>query len=125
MAKKILIIDDEELIVQTLARVLEKNRYDVLIAKTGNDAIVMAEEEDFDLIISDVRMPGMNGVETCRSVLEVIKAKKRKDVPLIFITGYADEAIETKAKALSPRAYIYKPFDYAEFLTNVHAALKG
>lgn len=123
--KKILVIDDEELITQTLAKALEKSGYEVLIAKTGSDAAVMSEEEDFDLIISDIRMPGLNGVETVRHVVEAMKGMKKKEVPIIFMTGYADEKVEAQARKLSPLAYIYKPFDYIEFLNHVKKALEG
>lgn len=94
------------------------------MAKNGRDAIVMAEEEDFDLIISDIRMPGLDGVTTVKEILETIKKKGRSKVPAIFITGYADENIEAQAKLLNPRAYVYKPFDYTEFLEKVKEALQ-
>lgn len=118
-----LIIDDEELITQTVARVLEKNGYEVLVAKSGSDAVIMAEEEEFDLVISDIRMPGIDGVETVKKVHEAVKTKKGKKIPVIFVTGYADESVEAKAKTLKPHAYIYKPFDYDEFLAHVRSAL--
>lgn len=123
MAKKILIIDDEELITRTLANALEKQGYEVLVARSGNDAIVMAEEEDFDLIISDIRMPGLNGAETVKRIFETIKNKGQDKTPAIFVTGYVDQAIEKQARELNPHAYIYKPFDYADFLQKVHKAL--
>ena len=123
MAKKILIIDDEELITRTLANALEKAGYDILVAKSGSDAVVMAEEEDFDLIISDIRMPGMNGVEAVKAVLEAIKKKGLARIPTIFVTGYADEKVEAQAKLLHPMAYITKPFDYPFFLKKVEEAI--
>lgn len=116
MAKKILVIDDEEIIIKSLSKLLEKNGYEVFIAKNGQDAIVMTEEEDFDLIVADIRMPGINGVETVESI--------KKKIPTIFITGYADEIIEKKAKVLHPIAYIYKPFDIAELVNKVKEVLK-
>lgn len=121
--KRILLIDDEELITCTLAKGLEKQGYDVLVAKNGDDAIVMTEEENFDLIISDIRMPGLDGVETVRRVRDVVKGRGLKSVPIIFVTGYANPVVENEAKTLAPRAYIYKPFDYIEFLARVKAAL--
>lgn len=123
MPKKILLIDDEELITRTLANALEKQGYEVLVAKSGNDAIVMAEEEDFDLIISDIRMPGLNGVETVKHILESVKTKGPGKTPTIFVTGYADQKIEKQAKELSPCAYILKPFDYSDFLDKVKKAI--
>ena len=111
MGKKILVIDDEELIIRSLAKLLEKNEFDVYIAKTGNDALIMVEEEVFDLVISDIRMPGLNGIEAVKGIYEVLRGKNSKEPPVIFITGYADKDCEEEAKALKPIDYLYKPFD--------------
>ena len=73
MAKKILVIDDEELIIKSLSKLLEKNGYEVFIAKNGQDAIAMTEEEIFDFIVADIRMPGMNGVETTKSIYKILE----------------------------------------------------
>lgn len=121
MAKKILVIDDEELIIKSLRKLLEKNDFAVFVAKNGQDALVMTEEENFDLIIADIRMPGMNGVETVESIYE--KPEKKK-MPVIFITGYADEEIRKRAETLRPIAYIYKPFDIPELVDKIKEALK-
>ena len=119
MAKKILVIDDEEIIIKSLSKLLEKNGYEVFIAKNGQDALIMTEEKSFDLILADIRMPGMNGVEAVDAIYKEISANKRKKIPAIFITVYADDMIENKAKSLSPIAYIYKPFDSAELLNKI------
>lgn len=117
MAKKILILDDEELIIRTLAKLLEKNGYEVMVVKNGEDAVAMAEAEDFDLIISDIRMPGMNGLEAMKTIY------KNKKIPTIFITGYADPVLEEEAKQADAVAYIYKPFDLSELMEKVKAVL--
>lgn len=124
MAKKILIIDDEELIIKTLVKLLEQNKYEVLVAKNGQDGLAMVEEEDFDLIIADIRMPGMNGVETTGSIYEILEKEKKAKIPVIFITGYADKNIEKEAKALKPVAYIYKPFDMPELVDKIREVLR-
>ena len=123
MSKRILLIDDEELITRTLANGLERNGYEILVAKSGSDAIVMVEEEDFDLIISDIRMPGLNGIEAVKGILKALKERGSKKIPTIFITGYADPAIEAQARALNPHAYIHKPFDYPDFMAKIKEAL--
>ena len=123
MAKKILVIDDEELIIKSLSRLLEKNGYEVFVAKNGQDAVIMTEEEDFDLILADIRMPGMNGVETVEHIYKGISTKCKRKIPTIFITGYADEMIEKKTKILNPAAYIYKPFDTGELLDKIKKAI--
>lgn len=122
--KKILVIDDEELIIRSLSKLLEKNGYTVFVAKNGGDALVMVEEENFDLIIADIRMPGMNGVEAVHSINEILKKQNIKRAPVIFITGYADEKIEKMVEELNPVAYIYKPFDIAELVEKVRETLK-
>jgi len=123
MAKKILIIDDEELIIKSLSRLLEKSGYEVFIAKNGQDAIIMAEEGNFDLIIADIRMPGINGVDAVGSIYKEMSARRKIKMPSIFITGYADETIEKRAKLLSPAAYIYKPFDNVMLLDKIKKAI--
>ncbi|RKY29652.1 MAG: hypothetical protein DRP74_08445 [Candidatus Omnitrophota bacterium] len=124
MAKKILVIDDEELIIKSLRKLLEKNGFMVYVAKNGQDAIVMAEEENFDLIIADIRMPGINGVDTVQSIFENLENRKVSRIPTIFITGYADKDIKQRATALKPLAYIYKPFDISELVDRVKEVLR-
>jgi len=123
MAKKILVIDDEELIIKSLAKLLEKNNYETFIAKTGQDALVMVEEEDFDLIISDIRMPGLNGIETVKNIYKSLEESGNNKPPVIFITGYASKECENEAKALNPIDYIYKPFDISNLVSKVKGAL--
>src|SRR3989338_8188660 len=110
MSKKILVIDDEEMIIKSLTKLLERNNYKVMIVKKGMDALEVVEEETFDLIICDIRMPGINGVETIINIKKTLETKGEKLPSLIFITGYADKDCEEKAKTLNPAAYIYKPF---------------
>lgn len=124
MPKNILIIDDEELIIKSLRKLLEKEGYSVFIAKNGQDAVIMVEEESFDLIVADIRMPGMNGVETVQAIYRELEKKKSKSIPVIFITGYADEEMKRKAKALKPAAYIYKPFDAMELVDEIKEVLR-
>ena len=120
MTKKILVIDDEEILIKSLSKLLEKNGYEVFIAKNGQDAIIMSEEEDFDLILADIHMPGMNGFEVVKHIYREIDKRK---IPTIFITGYEDEIIEKKVKTVSPIAYIYKPFDNKELLGKIKKAI--
>ena len=123
MAKKILVIDDEELIIKSVSRLLEKNGYEVFVAKNGEAAIIMTEEEDFDLILADVRMPGINGVETVEQIYKILKKKKQNKIPAIFITGYADDLIEKKINKLVPVAYLYKPFEINGLLDKIRIAI--
>jgi CheY-like chemotaxis protein len=122
--KKILVIDDEELIVKSLSKLLERNGFEVFVTKAGQDALIMVEDEEFDLIISDVRMPGINGVEVVKSIFEELKKQNKVNPPVIFITGYADKDCEKEAQQLRPSAYIYKPFDISDLVGKVKEVLK-
>lgn len=117
-AKKILVIDDEELLIKSLSRLLEKQGYEVYTVRNGSDAVAVMDEDDFDLVISDIRMPGLSGVETVRQIQENM-SKKQKKIPTIFVTGFADDNIEREARKLNPIAYIMKPFDIRELLKTV------
>ena len=123
MKKQILVIDDEELITKSLVLALEKSGYEVLVAKRCDEATAMAEAVDFDLIISDIRMPGINGIETVTRILNVMAKRNVQKIPTIFMTGYADPKSEEEANALNPKAYILKPFDLMLFLEEVKKAL--
>ena len=114
--KKILVIDDEEILTKTFSRLLERSGYEVYTAKNGQDAQIMVEDEKFDLIICDIRMPGLNGVETVRKIKEILEARGSDVTPVIFIAGYADVKLESEAWSLKPIAYLYKPFDNFELL---------
>lgn len=119
MKKIILIIDDEEILTKTFTKLLERSGYEVYSAKKGQDALCMAEAEAFDLVICDMRMPGMSGVETIREI-----RKLRADIPVVFISGFADEQMEQDANALKPIAYMHKPFNITELLDLLKDNLK-
>jgi CheY-like chemotaxis protein len=124
VSKKILVIDDEELIIKSLTKLLEKSGFAIFVAKNGQDALAICEEENFDLIIADIRMPGVNGVETIEQIRSQPQKTKSDNIPVIFITGYADESMKQKAKSLKPIAFIYKPFEINELVNKIKGALK-
>jgi len=119
MAKKILVIDDEELITKSLLKLLDTEGYDVAVARNGSEALARVKESDFDLIISDVRMPEMDGIETIRQIRAYLKTIDKKPIPEILITGYADKEKYETAMDLKVADYLYKPFDRENFLKAV------
>jgi len=114
--KKILVVDDDELVLDSLTILLKKNHYDIVTAINGFEALEILDEEEFDLILCDVKMPGINGVETIRSLKETGLVLKNRDLPVIFMTGYADHDAEKNAKKLKLLGFLHKPFDDGQIL---------
>ena len=73
MQKKILLVDDDHLVTLTLSRLLTGAGYEVTAAENGQEAIAKVEQEDFGLIISDVRMPGVDGVKTIQKIRKILR----------------------------------------------------
>ncbi len=119
MAKKILLVDDEELVIRSVGKLLQKQGYEVLMASSGEEAISLVQKEIIDLVVFDVRMPQMNGIEAIKVIRQYQKKVGRKAIPEILITGYADESMMREAEELKVADCLYKPFDVRDFLTCV------
>lgn len=124
MAKKILVIDDEAVITKSLSKLLTKQGYDVAVAHTFHEAMEKVEQQDFNLIVSDVRMPEGDGIETITAIREYLKKEHKPPVPEVFITGYTSEEKYKSAVDLKVAGYLYKPFDIQEFLDAVRKNIK-
>jgi DNA-binding NtrC family response regulator len=114
-----LIVDDEITIRKGMSRVMENRGYQVVGSESGYSAIEMLQKEPFDIVITDLKMPGMDGIE----VLKAIKTLQ-PDVPVIVITGYA--TVDTAVEAMKHGAYDYisKPFTPDQMITLVEKALE-
>jgi DNA-binding NtrC family response regulator len=102
---RILVIDDEDIVRLSCSRTLVPEGYELKMAKNGIEGIKMLEEESFDLVLTDLKMPNMDGIE----VLGTIKEKWPK-TDVVIVTGY--QTVETAVKAIKLGAfdYIEKPF---------------
>jgi CheY-like chemotaxis protein len=98
------------LVLKSLRKLLEKEKYFVETAKSAKEALEKIKNSNFNLIICDIRMPEMNGIEFTEEL------KKEKDIPIIFITGYFSEDGPIKAEKLGVKDYILKPFDIDKLL---------
>lgn len=121
--KKILVVDDEEILTRTYTILLEKSGFDVYSAKSSSDALVILEEEKVDLVICDIRMPGMDGVEVIKTMRQDSHYAQNQSVAAIFVTGFADPQKEEDAKALAPIAYLHKPFDNTRLLEIIQRSI--
>jgi CheY-like chemotaxis protein len=125
MPKKILVIDDDKLIVATLKRLLTKEGYRVVTALSGSEALKQIEQADFDLIVSDIKMPEMDGVETVKRIRDYLTRSGKNPIPEIFITAYAKEDMYKEALTLNSAGYIEKPFDMKSLLEAVKKTIEN
>ncbi len=107
--EKILVIDDEKSILDLLSVVFEKEGYAVETSLSATRAVDLMANEDFDMIISDIKMPKMSGMELLRYVKE-----KRPDIPIVMITAYGTIKQAVEALKAGAMDYIVKPFDVEE-----------
>lgn len=117
-AAKVLVIEDEERIRQFLQRGLNYDGYEVLVASDGDEGLKIAREDPPDMVLLDVMLPGMDGLEVCR------RLRAGGDVPILMLT--AKEAIEDRVAGLDAGAddYLVKPFSFDELLARIRALLR-
>ncbi len=121
--KIVLVVDDQEQNLQIVASVLSKSGHDVILASSGEQAFEQLAARAPDLILLDVLMPGMNGLDVCRK----IKADERwEELPVIFLSAADNKNLIVEALECGGVDYVTKPFNRAELLTRVrtHLALK-
>ena len=104
----VLIFNDEPDQLRLMRGLLQKAGYSVLTANDGREGFALAKRERADLVISDVTMPHMDGLEFCRLLLGVVELK---NVPIIAVTAHQETGFRTDAKASGFDAYVTKPID--------------
>ncbi len=124
MAKRILVVDDEEIVTKTLQKLLKKQGYEPIVARSGKEALAKLKEVDFDLIICDIRMPPMDGIETVKAIRRYLESHNKKAIPEVLITGYADIDKYQEGIDLEVADFLYKPFDNQDFLEIVKKGLE-
>lgn len=119
MAEKILVADDEQEIRNLLDHFLKGQGYEVILASDGNEALKLASEKNPQVIILDIKMPGLDGLEVCKRLRE---KEQTKLIPVIVITGFEDNKME--ALNIGADDFVNKPFDMAEISSRVKSALR-
>ena len=118
---KILIIEDEELMRKTLEFRLKKDGYEVQLAKDGREGVEMGQSGEFDLIISDIMMPFVSGLE----IVSRIRANpKTKETPIIMLSAVGLENVILEAFELGADDFITKPFNLSELSIRVRKHIK-
>lgn len=117
MPKTILAIDDDLAVLKSLEKIFKKEGYEVVCASSGKEALDWVTKKDFDLVIVDIRMPDLDGIETVGRIKEIRHKENKPHIPVVFITGYSDVVAIDKAKKYGE--VVLKPFDLEEFLSRV------
>ncbi|MFN2186306.1 MAG: response regulator [Anaerolineae bacterium] len=118
MPVRILVVDDEPPIVDVLVYNLERANYDVLVARDGEEALSKAQQEQPDLIILDLMLPRMDGLEVCRAL------RREQDVPIIMLTARDSEVDRVVGLELGADDYVVKPFSVRELMARVGSVLR-
>lgn len=114
---RILIAEDETIIRLDVRTLLEKAGHEVVAeARDGEEAVALAAEHDPDLIVMDVRMPHLDGIEAARQI------SNRRPVPIVMLTAYAEEDLVTRASEAGAFAYLVKPFREVDLLPALNTA---
>ena len=118
METNILVVDDLKGMRVTLGRILEDEGHNVVLAENGYQAIEAAKQTSFDLIFMDIKMPGINGVQTLREVKKI-----NPQAAVIMMTAYSVEDLVREALEEGAYAVVYKPFDIENILSIIESAL--
>ena len=118
---KVLLVEDEPAQREVLAYNLEAQGFDVARAETGDDALILVDEETPDIILLDWMLPGVSGIEICR------RLKSRKDtrsVPIIMLSARSEEVDRVRGLETGADDYVVKPFSVVELMARVRAQLR-
>jgi DNA-binding response OmpR family regulator len=115
---RILLVDDEQPIQTLLSYPLRKEGYEVVQATDGHQALARFDEQPFDLVVLDLMLPRMDGLEVCR------RLRSKSSVPIIILTAKSEEIDKVVGLELGADDYITKPFSLREFSSRIKAALR-
>ncbi|MDZ4178366.1 MAG: response regulator transcription factor [Coriobacteriia bacterium] len=115
---RVLVVDDEQSIIEFVSYNLRKEGYEVVTATDGDEAVRLAEDSSFDLVILDIMLPGTDGYEVCRRI------RSHSDVPLLFLSARDTELDKVVGLELGGDDYLAKPFGIRELQARVRALLR-
>ena len=116
--QKVLVIDDEQIVLDSVKKILSKENYDVDTSIDSKTGLEMALQKDYDIVLTDIRMPKIGGMRILRDI-----RRNKPSVPVVIITGYASVQSAVQAMKLGATDYIEKPFTPEELADAVSAAI--
>ena len=116
--KKALVIDDEQIVLDSVSRILTDENYDVDVSLSGREGLNKAIEKEYDIVLTDIRMPDIGGMRVLRDI-----KRAKPSLPVVMITGYASVQSAVQAMKLGAADYLEKPFNPDQLLETVASAL--
>ena len=117
--KKIILIEEESSVVSFIKKGLQELDFEVSVAFDGNTGISMVEENDFDLIILDIMLPGINGLDVCKEI-----RKNNKNIPILFLTALSSSENIVLGLESGGDDYLVKPFKFIELVARIKSLLR-
>ncbi|MBV6881164.1 response regulator transcription factor [Epilithonimonas ginsengisoli] len=117
--KNIILIEDESSVVSFIKKGLQELEYEISVALDGSTGIKMVENNDFDMIIMDIMLPDINGLEVCREI-----RKKNKTVPILFLTALDSSENIVMGLESGGDDYLVKPFKFIELVARIKSLLR-
>ena len=118
---KILVVEDEPNQVELIEFNLNSEGYEVVVARDGEEALNLAEEENPDLILLDWMLPKVSGIEVCR---QLRRSKMTREIPIVMLTARSEESDKIRGLDIGADDYITKPYSIKELLARVRAAMR-
>jgi len=117
MKEKVLLVDDEEEFVETLAERMRTRGMEVSTSNSGADALQLVDDQDFDVVVLDLKMPGIDGLDALKRIKH-----RRPDIQVVLLTGYASVADGVEAIKEGALEFLEKPVDLASLTDAIHKA---
>jgi CheY-like chemotaxis protein len=117
-SKKVLIAEDSSVIQNLTRKILQIQNYEIFSAKNGLQVLSMLEKEDFDIILMDINMPQMDGME-CAKEIRALKDSKKAKIPIVAITGNAKNYTMEDFKSVGINDYLQKPLNFDNLVDTV------
>ena len=118
---KILVVEDEPNQVELIEFNLNSEGYEVVVARDGEEALNLAEEENPDLILLDWMLPKVSGIEVCR---QLRRSKMTREIPIVMLTARSEDSDKIRGLDIGADDYITKPYSIKELLARVRAAMR-
>ena len=118
-SRKVLVVDDDAVVGHSINRVLTEQGYQVREAMSGSEALEELEHQHYDMVFTDIRMPGMDGLDMASRM-----KKSHPEMPVVVITGYGTEASEKKARDLGVAGFLHKPLSPESIIENAERVMR-